>query len=337
MNNPLFPSEKLSSTAKCELASDAASKRSLWSWLFKDSFSERDSRELDDAYDWTRIIPFFLLHVACLGVIWVGISTAAVLTAIGLYLIRMFAITAFYHRYFSHRSYRTSRVFQFLMAALACSAGQRGPLWWAGHHRWHHIHSDKDQDLHSPSFRGFVKSHMGWFLTKSAFATPKKYVRDWYQFPELRLINRLDWFPFILLGFVVYLFGVFLNVYFPAWGTNGPQMLVWGFFISTVVLYHATYTINSLAHRFGKRRFATDDDSRNNLALAILTLGEGWHNNHHHYPASARQGFFWWEIDMTYYVLKAMSLFGLIWNLKPVTARALSRNRVDNQRQDWNR
>ena len=324
---PRINSRQSTSTPSVSESNEIQS-RNIWNWLFSDSFSASQSRDEEDSYDWARVIPFVLLHVACFGVIWVGVSSAAVITAIGLYLFRMFAITAFYHRYFSHRSFRTSRPFQFVMACMACTAGQRGPLWWAGHHRWHHKHSDEDQDLHSPSLLGFVRSHMGWFLTKSAFSTPKKLVGDWYRYPELRLINRLDWVPLVLLGVATFLFGSFLASYYPSLGTNGPQMLVWGFFISTVVLYHATYTINSLAHRFGHRRFKTSDDSRNNFALAILTLGEGWHNNHHHYPASARQGFYWWEIDITYYVLKAMSWTGLIWSLKPVSERALHRNLV---------
>lgn len=173
---------------------------------------------------------------------------------------------------------------------------------------------------------------MGWFLTKSAFGTPKQLIKDWYRYPELRWVNRLDWVPFVAFGFACYYLGVALQFWYPALGTNGPQMLVYGFFVSTVVLYHATYTINSLAHRFGKRRFDTKDDSRNNFWLALLTMGEGWHNNHHHYPASTRQGFYWWEIDLTYYVLRAMGACGLVWNINPVTQRALERNRIEEPR-----
>lgn len=329
MNAIKLPKSKTEETAGKIDPNSMKNSRTLRSWLLDDSFSENQGRATDEGYDWPRVVPFILIHVACLGAIWVGVSPVALVMAVVLYVVRMFAITAFYHRYFSHRSFQTSRVAQCLMAIFACTAGQRGPLWWAGHHRWHHKHSDEDKDLHSPSLKGFVKSHMGWFLTKSAFSTPRRYVVDWLKFPELKLVNRFDWVPFLGLGVFTYLLGMVLNAYYPALGTNGLQMLVWGFFISTVVLYHATYTINSLAHRFGRRRFQTNDDSRNNLALAIITLGEGWHNNHHHYPASARQGFYWWEIDITYYVLKLFSFTGVIWNLKPVANRALNRNRID--------
>ena len=315
----------------------------VWSWLFEDSYArplaesearvdadpgKSEERAYNDKIQWIRAIPFLLIHVACLAVFWVGISPLAIGVAVLLYLTRMFAVTGFYHRYFSHRSFRTSRVFQFVMATFACTAGQRGPLWWAGHHRWHHKHSDQHEDLHSPSLLGFMRSHTGWFLTHSAHATPKALVKDWYRFGELRLLNRLDWLPFVLLGAALFALGQLLASIAPGLGTNGPQLLVWGFFVSTVVLYHATYTINSLAHRFGSRRFNTSDDSRNNFSLALLTLGEGWHNNHHHFPSSARQGFYWWEIDFTYYGLKLLNCCGLIWDLKPVSEKALQRNLV---------
>lgn len=302
-----------------------------WKWLWGDSYADETTTPenlQDHKIAWRRAIPFILIHVACLAVLWVGISAAAVVIAVLSYLFRMFAVTAFYHRYFSHRAFRTSRVFQFCMGVAGCSAGQRGPLWWSGHHRWHHKHSDKDKDLHSPNLLGLLRSHVGWFLTNSAYKTPKNLVKDWYQYPELRWLNRLDWVPFVAYGFLMFGLGSLLNLFYPTLGTSGWQVLVWGFFISTIALYHATYTINSLAHRFGRRRFQTSDDSRNNLGLALITLGEGWHNNHHHYPASARQGFYWWEIDMTYYGLKLLSWCGLVWSLKPVSEKALLRNRV---------
>src|SRR6185437_13459498 len=241
---------------------------------------------LPDRIDWARILPFLLMHVACLAVIWVGISPVAVIVAVLAYLVRMFAITGFYHRYFSHRSFKTSRVGQFVFGLLGASAVQRGPVWWAAHHRFHHANSDREADPHSPVQHGFWRAHMGWFLSIRGFAPDLRFVRDLLKFPDLQ--------------------------------TSGLQMLVWGFFISTVLCWHATYTINSLSHLFGRQRYRTGDTSRNNWFLAILTLGEGWHNNHHYYPNSARQGFFWWEYDLTYYLLKLMSWLGLIWDLKPV-------------------
>ncbi|HEX7047487.1 MAG TPA: acyl-CoA desaturase [Gammaproteobacteria bacterium] len=260
------------------------------------------------------------LHLLCLAALWTGVSTTAIVSAFVLYVVRMFFVTAFYHRYFSHKAFKASRVFQFLMAVAGCTAGQRGPLWWAGHHRQHHAHADDPDDPHSPKHKGMLAAHMGWFLETENCATRWKYLRDLERFPELVWINRYDFLPFLALGALVYGVGAWLAVVAPELGTDGPQMLVVGFLWSTIALYHGTYTINSLAHRFGKRRFATKDDSRNNAWLALITLGEGWHNNHHFYPGSARQGFRWWEFDPTYAGLWMLARLGLVTELRPVPA-----------------
>ncbi len=276
------------------------------------------------AIAWTRVLPFIGLHLACIGVFWVGVSPLALLAAGVLYVVRMFAITAFYHRYFSHRTFRTSRALQFVFAVIAAASVQRGPLWWAAHHRNHHLHADTPADPHSPNLRGFFWSHMGWFLTPAGFRTDWKRIPDLSRYPELRWLDRFDIAAPVVLAAALYALGAWLQAYAPQLKTSGAQLLVWGFCISTVVLFHATVTINSLAHRFGTRRFATRDASRNNFWLALLTFGEGWHNNHHFYPGSARQGFRWWEIDVTYYGLKLMELCGLVTNLKSVPARVLA-------------
>lgn len=268
--------------------------------------------------DWVRVIPFILLHVACIGVFWVGFSWFALCFAIALYVLRMFAITGFYHRYFSHKAFRTSRAFQFVLAVMGATAVQRGPLWWASHHRHHHAYSDEHKDSHSPLQHGFLWSHLGWFLSSRNFKTQSHRVKEFASFTELRLLDRFDVVVPILLGVGIYQLGNWLAIAHPEFGTNGLQLFVWGFIISTVALYHGTFTVNSLAHIYGKRRYATKDHSRNNLLIALLTLGEGWHNNHHHYPASASQGFYWWEIDLTYYGLKLLSALGLIWDLRTV-------------------
>ncbi len=271
--------------------------------------------------DWFRCIPFFALHFACLGVLWVGVSTTAVMVALALYLFRMFAITAFYHRYFSHRAFKTSRWFQFVFAVIGASSVQRGPLWWAAHHRNHHRVSDLPEDTHSPVQHGFLWSHLFWFSCQSNFRTKTEFIEDFNRFPELRLIDRFDILSPLALGILLFLFGEILNSYFPQLGTSGLQLLVWGL-ISTIILFHATFATNSLAHLFGKRRYQTGDFSRNNFWMALLTLGEGWHNNHHHYPASVQQGFFWWEIDITYWILILMSKVGLVWDLRLVPEKA---------------
>ena len=280
------------------------------------------------AIDWGRVIPFMLLHASVLFVFVVGFSWIAFATAVVMYAVRMFAITAGYHRYFSHRAFRTSRAGQFALAVLGASAAQRGPLWWAAHHRHHQEFSDEPEDLHSPTQKGFFWSHIGWVLDRTNFRSRIERVKDFARFPELRFLDRFDILVPVLLGVGTFLFGVALETWAPGLGTNGWQMLVWGFVVSTIALYHGTFTVNSLAHVFGRRRFATKDTSRNSFLIALITLGEGWHNNHHHYPASARQGFYWWEVDVSYYVLRALAFFGLVWDIRPVPERALNARRL---------
>jgi len=275
-----------------------------------------------DRIRWFRVLPSAAIHLGCLAVIWVGVSWIALLAALALYLVRMFAITAFYHRYFSHRTFRTSRAAQFVFALLGASAAQRGPIWWASHHRHHHRHSDEDPDLHSPGLRGFLWAHMGWFFSDAGMKAPVTTAPDLMKYPELRWLERWHIVPVVALAGSMFLLGALLGALFPSLGTSGPQMLVWGFFISTTVLYHATFTINSLAHVIGRKRYDTRDDSRNNFLLALITLGEGWHNNHHFNPGSVRQGFYWWEIDPAYYGLRLLEKLRIVWDLRPVPARA---------------
>ena len=287
-----------------------------------------DACDDDDRHiDWLRTLPFIALHLACVAVIWVGVSGVAVAAAVSLYVIRMFAITGFYHRYFSHRAFRASRAVQFVFAAIGASSVQRGPLWWAAHHRNHHINADTVADPHSPQVHGFLWSHMGWFLTSNGFRTDWKRIPDLAKFPELRWLDRYDVLMPVVLATGLYFVGAWIRHLAPQTGVTGGQLLVWGFFVSTVVLFHATVTINSLAHGFGTRRFNTRDDSRNNLWLALLTLGEGWHNNHHFCPGSVRQGFRWWEVDMTYYALRLLQVLGLVHALKPVPAHVMAKVR----------
>ena len=282
--------------------------------------------------DLLRIVPFVALHLGCLGVFLVGASSIAISIAVGLYVVRMFAVTAFYHRYFSHRAFRTSRATQLVFALIGASAVQRGPLWWASHHRHHHAHSDMPQDAHSAKQHGFLWSHLGWFLARENFAPRTERISDLMRFPELRFLDRYDALVPIALGIALYSLGEFLRADFPSLATSGAQLLVWGLCISTIALYHATFTVNSLAHRYGSRRYATHDDSRNNLWISLLTLGEGWHNNHHHYAGAARQGFYWWELDVTYYILRLMAMLGLIWDLKLVPVKVLGANRIHAER-----
>jgi stearoyl-CoA desaturase (Delta-9 desaturase) len=276
--------------------------------------------------DWVRVLPFLGLHVACLAVLWVGVSPVALVVCAASYLVRMFAITGFYHRYFSHRSFKTGRVTQLLFAVLGAASAQRGPLWWAAHHRRHHRDADQPADPHRPA-DGLLWAHVGWFLCDRNFRTDRSRVRDWLRYPELRWLDRFDLLVPLAYAAAMYLGGVWLAARHPELGTSGAQMLVWGFFVSTVLLTHATLLVNSLAHVWGGRRFETHDESRNNGVIALLTLGEGWHNNHHRYAGSARQGFYWWQIDVSYALLRLLALCSLVWDLRPVPQRILQEGR----------
>jgi len=299
---------------------------SLRRWF--DTGAETDVHRDGDCIDWLRTLPFIAVHLACLAVLWVGVSRLALEIAAALYVLRMFAITGFYHRYFAHRTFRTSRAVQFLFACIGASSVQRGPLWWAAHHRTHHITADTVADPHSPQVHGFIWSHMGWFLTANGFRTDWKRIPDLARYPELRWLDRYDVLMPVALASGLYLLGVVIHHLAPRSGVTGGQLLVWGFFVSTVILFHATVTINSLAHRFGTRRFDTRDDSRNNLWLALLTFGEGWHNNHHFCPGSVRQGFRWWEVDLTFYGLRLLEVLGLVYGLKAVPTHVLAKARA---------
>jgi stearoyl-CoA desaturase (delta-9 desaturase) len=296
-------------------------------WL--DSSVDDGRGENDERIDWLRTLPFIALHLGCLGVIWVGVSGIAVATAVALYAVRMFALTGFYHRYFSHQAFRTSRALQLIFAAIGATCVQRGPLWWAAHHRNHHRFADSGRDPHSPLLRGFLWSHLGWFLTPRGFRTDWSVIGDLARFPELRLLDRFDILMPIVLAVALYSLGHHLHIAHPSLGTNGMQLLVWGLCISTVALFHATFMINSLAHRLGSRRFSTRDASRNNWLLALFTFGEGWHNNHHRYPGAARQGLYWWEYDLTYYGLSLLALFGLVHDLRPYPANLRAAHHVN--------
>lgn len=247
-------------------------------------------------------IPFILVHLACLGALWTGVHGRDVAIAVGLYFLRMFGVTAGYHRYFSHRAFKTSRWFQFVLAVLAEMSAQRGVLWWAAKHRHHHRYSDTVDDVHSPLQRGFFYAHVGWIFDKKHDSADMSVVPDLTRYPELVWLDRHYYVPAAALAVLV-------------WALAGWSGLVVGFFWSTVAVYHATFCINSLAHVYGKRRYLTGDDSRNNWWFALLAMGEGWHNNHHAYQSAACQGFRWYEVDLSYYILRALSWMGVVWDL----------------------
>lgn len=279
----------------------------------------------DERLDLLGSVPFLCLHLGCVLSLRTGVSLAALAVCLALYAIRMFGVTAGYHRYFSHRSYKTSRAFQFILACLGAMAAQKGPLWWASHHRRHHGYSDTAEDIHSPIVRGFWWSHVGWFLCEKYEKTDVESIKDLAFYPELQFLNRFHAAPPLALAVVTLALGGVLRVFAPGMNTSAAQMFVWGFLISTILVYHGTFMVNSLAHVIGWRRFATKDHSRNNLLIALITFGEGWHNNHHYAPSSERQGFYWWEIDVSHCILKALSWFGVVWDLQAPPSRAYRR------------
>jgi len=268
---------------------------------------------------------FFLAayHLGSLLVFRVGWSWPAVAACLAVYWAQIFGLSAGYHRYFSHRSFKTGRAFQLALALLGGLAAQMGPLWWASHHRRHHRCADRPGDAHSPVLSGFLWSHLGWFLSEEFRATDEAAVRDWNGFPELRWLDRgRVAVPGALLA-VLFAAGVLLERARPEWGATGPQMLVWGGLLATTLCYQVTFCVNSVAHLFGRRRFDTPDNSRNLWLVALLTNGEGWHNNHHRFPSSERHGLRWWEWDPTHYLLRLLSALGIVWEIQVPPRRAL--------------
>ncbi|MBI3542245.1 MAG: fatty acid desaturase [Deltaproteobacteria bacterium] len=265
-----------------------------------------------DRIDWVTSVPFIGMHVAAVaGLFYFPLTWKHAALAVGLYYLRMFGITAGFHRYFSHRTYKMGRAMQFAMAFLGTLSVQKGVLWWAAHHRHHHKFSDKVEDVHSPVQRGFWWSHVGWILAKTYEDTDFSQVRDLTKYPELVWLNKYHVVPAFVLGTALVLAG-------------GWAAFFWGFVVSTVVLWHGTFTVNSLTHVFGKKRYDSGDESRNSFLIALITLGEGWHNNHHHYMSSTRQGFFWWELDGSYYALKLLEKVGLVSDLREPPAHLLT-------------
>lgn len=261
---------------------------------------------VDDDIVYPNAVPFLIVHLACLTAVWTGVGARSLMLALTLYVVRMFGITAGLHRYFAHRSFQTGRWFQFLLAWLGQSSAQGGVLWWASKHRCHHRHSDTPEDVHSPRLFGFLFAHIGWVYAARRGKADYSNIKDLVKYPELVWLDRHIHLPIVLLlclGYIV----------------SGWQGVVVGVLWSTVALYHATFAINSLAHLWGSQRYYTGDDSRNNALLAAVTLGEGWHNNHHYCMSSARQGFFWWEIDPTYWALRVLGVLRIVWEIRVPT------------------
>ena len=263
------------------------------------------------------------MHACCAGVFFVKGGWPAFVVFAASYVVRVFALTAGYHRYFSHKTFKTSRAFQFVLAVLGTTAAQRDPLWWASHHRMHHQTADTDADPHSPKHHGFWWAHIGWVLKRQLSETDFSRVREFAKYPELVWLNRHPYAPALAFAALLLGLGAALDAVFPALGVSGPQFLFYGFFLSTVAVYHVTFCINSVAHLYGKKRFDVADESRNNWVLGLIAMGEGWHNNHHRYSVCARQGFTWWELDLSYLALRGLQWVGLVWDIREPPRRVL--------------
>ena len=261
------------------------------------------------------IVPLLLLHLCCALIVVVGVSKAALVVFALATFLRCFGITAGFHRLLAHKAYKTSRTFQFVICMFGTLAGQNGPLWWVGHHRHHHRFADTARDLHSPR-QGLLWSHVGWLFSPACVEVRSALVPDLRRLAELQFLEKHYYAVHLLFALLLVGLGEACATWRPQWGTDGFQLLVWGSVVSMVCSYHMIWSANSLGHKFGRRRFNTRDNSRNNFLVALLTLGDGWHNNHHYLPGSARHGFLWWELDLNYLILKLLAHLGLVWDLK---------------------
>ena len=257
------------------------------------------------------MLRFWGIHVLTfIGAAWHGPTAQAVIAGVAVYCLLMFGITAGYHRYFSHRSFKTSRAGVAVLAFIAQCSGQQGVLWWGSHHRKHHRYSDQERDVHSPVQRGWLYSHVGWVWNPENQPTDFDGIKDLASFPELRWLNRYWVLPPVLLA-------TFCGL------TLGWSGLFWSYGLATVAAWHATFCVNSVCHLWGSKPFDTGDDSRNNWFVALIAFGEGWHNNHHHYQSSARQGFAWWQLDITYVLLRLLAVVGLVWDVREPPAELM--------------
>ena len=284
-------------------------------------------RDKSDTIDVVRGLPFISVHLLCLAVFVTGVSPVSLMIGFLTLATRMFGLTAGYHRYFCHKAFRTTRVFQFVLAWLGTSSAQKGPLWWAGHHRSHHRYSDTEEDVHPPGVKGFYWAHAGWIMSPKNQRTKIEWVPDLAKYPELVWLDRNHYVAPIALGVTLFALGQWLASAYPLLETSGWQLVVVALFCSTTLLYHVTFAVNSVGHQFGSRRYSTNDESRNSLWLALVTGGEGWHNNHHRYPTSERQGFYWWEIDFTHYGVVFLSWLRIVWDVRGPAAAVLEEGR----------
>jgi stearoyl-CoA desaturase (delta-9 desaturase) len=265
-----------------------------------------------------QITVFWAVQASALLVFAVPFRWAFIALWAASHFLRAIGLTLAFHRYFAHRAFKMNRVARFVWAFIGTAAMQKGPLWWAGHHVNHHRFADREGDPHSPMVSGVYYAHIGWFLNDTKYDSVEAsnpVIRDFSKVPEIAWLEKYFFFPPLALAIGMFLIG-------------GMPWLVWGFCLPTMTLAHATFAINTVNHMFGSRRFETVDESRNNPLTAFFAVGEGWHNNHHRYQRAARNGFYWWELDLTWYVIRAMAVLGIASDVQPVPARIYEEARV---------
>ncbi len=264
------------------------------------------------------LAPLISVHLALFAIPFVSVTIVSMIILFVMTRISGLGITVGFHRYLSHHAFKTSRVFQFLMAVAGCTALQKGPLWWVIHHREHHKHSDTEQDVHSPVVDGFWYGHCGWLFARDLMKPDHASVKDLMKYPELYWLDRFWMIPGLLAAIACYLID----------GTSG---LIYGYCLSTVLIFQVTFAVNSVGHRWGPQRYATGEGSRNNWLLGYLAMGDGWHNNHHRAPTSARHGFAWYELDLSYAMIRLLRRCRIVWDVRQPPANvnaAAPRNRL---------
>jgi stearoyl-CoA desaturase (delta-9 desaturase) len=269
-----------------------------------------------------QIAVFWTVQASALLVFAVPFRWAFVALWAASHFLRAIGLTLAFHRYFAHRAFKMNRAARFVWAFIGTAAMQKGPLWWAGHHVNHHRFADREGDPHSPMVSGFYYAHIGWFLNDSKYDSVEAsnpVIRDFSKVPEIAWLEKYFFLPPLALAATMFLLG-------------GLPWLVWGFCLPTMTLAHSTFAINTVNHMFGSRRFETLDESRNNPLTAFFAVGEGWHNNHHRYQRAARNGFYWWEFDPTWYVIGAMGAVGLASEIQAVPPRIYEEARAGRKR-----
>ena len=254
------------------------------------------------------ITTFFMaaFHVGAIAAFFFFSWKALALAVVLWWISGSWGIGMGYHRLLTHRGYKTYKPIEYFLTFCGTLALEGGPMFWVATHRVHHQNTDVDGDPHSPRDGGFW-SHMGWIITGRVLHNHSSALNPYV--PDLRkdkfhvFISRWHWLPITILGIVILAFG-------------GVQYLLWGIFLRTVIGLHATWLVNSATHMWGKQRFLTGDTSKNSFWVAMLTFGEGWHNNHHAQPQSAKHGFAWYEVDMNWMGIAVLRTLGLAWDVK---------------------